>query len=95
MFVYISSKHAGAQPTQPVYNPVTVVPPGVYHQAPPPPGMYHQAPPPGMYPQQAALGVAPGPQNTVVVQGGFDAGARFVNGQPPSVPVSSSTLSFQ
>ena len=33
------------------------------------------------------LGVAPGPQNTVVVQGGFDAGARLVNGQAPSIPV--------
>ena len=61
---------------------------------PAPPPSYSQAAGP-MHPQAGVagpvhpqLGVAPGPQNTVVVQGGFDAGARFVNGQAPTIPVS-------
>ena len=66
-------------------------PPGANFAPPPqgypqgvPPGAGYQPPPQG-YPQ----GYPGGPQpQTVMVQGGFDAGARFSGTNPPNIPVS-------
>ncbi len=61
----------------PAGAPPPYAPPG--YAAPPQPAPY--------YPQAAGYAQPPPPPSTVVVQGGFDAGARFDGVAQPTVPV--------
>lgn len=72
----------------PTFAPTAGYPPaGAYPGQPLPAGAYPGQPlPASAYPGQPLP--AGGPNTTYVVQGGFDAGARFDGTSPPSVPVS-------
>ncbi|XP_054751017.1 DAZ-associated protein 2-like [Lytechinus pictus] len=89
---------SGAYPGQPAYNSQVVPsqqpqaysapPPGAGYAGAPPPYSATASPPPASqagYPQ-APVYQPPAQAQAVVVNGGYDAGARFNSRNPPSIP---------